>query len=308
MTLILSIQTSQSIWLLADQRLSSGAGAANEGAVKAAMLSTPDGDAIIGYAGLGVTAKGTQPSDWIANVLRGQNISLEESIILLGDALKTEFPNHLGMINFEEQRKHVFVVTAILDRDGSRLFRITLDGSTGDYIRSFESDIRSKSKFGFDYRTPFCIAGSGARVLERNQEWKRQLLQLVRSYNQRRISAAPVNKFLAELCLKVHKECHDRSVGPNCLIARRSKRGSPNHAECAVYHSGKRYGTAIVPSICNGDDFGWFGKMVSHVVRDGMKDAKPNDPEGWKKGHQSIFEEIKRTLSYQPTKPNKKLR
>jgi hypothetical protein len=56
------------------------------------FLETTDGVAILGYAGLGATAGGTEPADWMAAVLRCRNFPLEQSLGILADAMKAQMP------------------------------------------------------------------------------------------------------------------------------------------------------------------------------------------------------------------------
>ena len=63
--------------------------------VKLMNLNTKDAVAILGYAGLGATSQGTQPSEWMLAALRGRNLSLEESLGALANAIKLQFPHHL---------------------------------------------------------------------------------------------------------------------------------------------------------------------------------------------------------------------
>jgi hypothetical protein len=59
------------------------------------FLETRDGVAILAYAGLGATATGVEPADWMSAVLRGRNWLLEPALAAVADALKREFPRHL---------------------------------------------------------------------------------------------------------------------------------------------------------------------------------------------------------------------
>lgn len=59
------------------------------------FLETKDGVAILGYSGLGETALGTEPADWMSAVLRGRPLSLEHSLGALADAIKKQIPPHL---------------------------------------------------------------------------------------------------------------------------------------------------------------------------------------------------------------------
>ena len=88
MTLVLTIQGREAIWLLADRRLSIKGHRPRDGARKIMMLDTADGVAILGYAGLGMTAAGTEPSDWMVRVLRGRTLSLEQSLSVLAQRFR----------------------------------------------------------------------------------------------------------------------------------------------------------------------------------------------------------------------------
>ena len=50
--------------MLGDRRLSYQGRPPKEDGRKMMFLETTDGVAILGYAGLGATAKGTEPADW----------------------------------------------------------------------------------------------------------------------------------------------------------------------------------------------------------------------------------------------------
>jgi len=63
MTLVVTVNGPETIWLLADRRLSRGGQPWREDARKVMLLEPTDGVAILGYAGLGATALGTEPAD-----------------------------------------------------------------------------------------------------------------------------------------------------------------------------------------------------------------------------------------------------
>src|SRR5262245_31137533 len=91
-TLILTVNGPETIWLLADRRLAYKGRPPKDNARKVMFLETNDGMAILGYAGLGATARGTEPADWMSAVLRGRNLPLEQPLRILADALKAQFP------------------------------------------------------------------------------------------------------------------------------------------------------------------------------------------------------------------------
>jgi len=92
MTLIVTVNSPETIWLMADRRLTANRRLIKDDARKAMFLETTDGVAILGYTGLGATTRGTEPADWMSNVLRGRNWPLELSLGALADAAQRELP------------------------------------------------------------------------------------------------------------------------------------------------------------------------------------------------------------------------
>jgi hypothetical protein len=82
MTLVLSVHSRDSLWLVVDRRLSyGGRRLPSDDAVKVMNLETTDGVGLLAYAGLGATPQGTQPSEWISAVLRGrEGLTFEKAL------------------------------------------------------------------------------------------------------------------------------------------------------------------------------------------------------------------------------------
>ena len=120
MTLIVSVNGPETVWLLADRRLSRGTTVHSEDARKILLLETTDGVAILGYAGLGETVAGTEPADWMSRVLRGYNLPLEQMLPVLAGACKDQLPNHLRGLP-----GHCILVTAVVNGE-PRLYTIEL--------------------------------------------------------------------------------------------------------------------------------------------------------------------------------------
>ncbi len=78
MTLIVTVNGPETVWLLADRRFSGPRGVHRDDATKILTLEATDGVALIGYAGLGATAQGTEPANWMSAVLRGRNLTIEQ--------------------------------------------------------------------------------------------------------------------------------------------------------------------------------------------------------------------------------------
>src|SRR6185312_15378076 len=167
------------------------------------------------------TARGTQPADWMSAVLRGRNLSLEQSLTVLTEALKREFPSH--MVRMPGQRSHSVVVPAFVGEE-IRLYEISLvltpDGK--QYFRSTRHVANPRP--GATPRTPrLAIAGSGALHLTKNKKWIRGLLRLVKASDRRQVQPIAVADHLAKLNHEVHLA--DKLVGPNCIVAWRHRKG-----------------------------------------------------------------------------------
>ena len=87
MTFIATVNGPKTIWIVADRRLSYKGKPPKDDARKVMFLESPDGVALVGYAGLGSTAMGTEPADWMSAVLRGRNFPLEKSLHVLARAI-----------------------------------------------------------------------------------------------------------------------------------------------------------------------------------------------------------------------------
>jgi hypothetical protein len=181
------------------------------------FLETNDGVAILGYAGIGLTAGGTEPSDWMSAVLRGRNVPLEQSIGILADALKAQFPRHMrGM----PVPSHTVVIPAFLKSE-VKLYTIDLVLSSKSSSQMFRW---GHYVVGNSTRTPrMGLAGSGAAYLVQNKKkWMRPLLRLVKACDRQQVQELAVADYLANLNNEVH--LHDKSVGPRCVVAWRHRK------------------------------------------------------------------------------------
>jgi hypothetical protein len=190
------------------------------------FLETTDGTAILGYAGLGTTALGTEPADWMSAVLRGRNLPLEPSLAVLAEALKKQFPRHMLRIAGLGPLAHNVFVTAFLAKE-PRLYTIDLVFAPDRKSYAFRYTRHVLEKPGLAVpRTPrFGIAGSGAQYLARDTKWVRRLLRMVRAHDRDQVPAHAVADHLASLNNEVHFGIGDRSVGPRCIVAWRHRKG-----------------------------------------------------------------------------------
>lgn len=317
MTLILTINERESIWLLADRRLSSQGRVVKDDARKILFLETQDGVAILGYAGLGATAAGTEPADWMSAVLRGRNTTLEQSLDILAEAIKREYPRHMVSLPGPTGPAHHVLITAFL---GNEMWQYTID-------LAIESD-RTNTKFRFtrwtmrktptmmvDRTPPLGVAGSGGHYLSQDRKWTRPLLSLVKAYNRGRVSARAVAEHLACLNNKVYLGISDKSVGPRCIVAWRNRKdgihqGGGGHQ----FYTGRtrESSTSMVPTISRGTDLNaFYGVMAPPMFRNlqnmmnlhiqpMLADEPPNDPV-WENIDLGLLDDL-------PDKPDENLR
>ena len=191
MTLVLSVIGSESIWTVADRRLTSGPGVVRDDARKLMFLEAGNDVAILAYAGLGATARGTEPADWMSSVLRGRNWPIEQSLAALAEALRRELPPHLARLPVPDGPSHTVLVSAFVNEE-PRMYTIDLALSPDRARSAFRHVRRVVSTEGQPCRTPrFGIFGSAIAILARDRAWRRPLLRLVSAYDSQRITAGP---------------------------------------------------------------------------------------------------------------------
>jgi hypothetical protein len=310
-TLVVTVNGPESIWLLADRRLSFGKGRpTKDDACKVMFLETTDGVAIFGYAGLGATGLGTEPADWMSAVLRGRNLPLEQSIATLGEAIKKEFPRHMVRMPGGVVRAHHVMVPAFLGKE-PRLYEIDLVFAPDRKGYAFRCTRLVANSAPAKPRTPRVgIAGSGALYLlsQNNKQWMRSLLRVVRANDRGQVSAQAVADHLANLNYEVHLGIRDKSVGPRCIVAWRYRKegrvqnGGGAH-QCYTGTTRDASGSPPFPVILGGMDFQAVARvlMPRFLKRvEAMRAGQPT-PE-WTK------DELNAELARVPDKPDENLR
>jgi len=257
-TLIVTVNGPDTIWLLADRRLSARGRRPNENGRKLMFLETTDGVAILGYAGLGATTGGTEPADWMSAVLRGRNMPLEQSLSVLAGALQRQFPRHLLRLAGPNPPVHNILIPAFVGAS-AHLYSIDMvfahdrKSYKFRYTRHVVGGVGAKAG-----RTPrIGLAGSGLTQLMGKRQWARELLRLVRACDMQKISHNVVADHFATINHQVHLGATDGSVGPRCIVAWRNRKDGPHKGG-----GGQRYYTSktldrdapALPSISNGMD------------------------------------------------------
>jgi hypothetical protein len=217
LTLILAINGRESIWMLADRRLSFRGHPPREDGRKVMFLETTDAVAILGYAGLGATARGTEPADWMSAVLRGRNLPLERSLDELAGALRRQFPKHLQRLPKGVHAAHSILVPAFVGAE-VRLYTIDMALAPDRKTCSFRYTRHIVGEFGpRPSRTPrLGLAGSGATYLARDRHWVRNLMRLVRASDRQQVSPHAVADHLAGLN---HRTISTRPMEPSVRVA-----------------------------------------------------------------------------------------
>ena len=244
--------------MLADRRLSFRGHAPKEDGRKVMFLETTDGIAILGYAGLGATARGTEPADWMSAVLRGRNFPLERSLDELAGALQRQFPKHLQRLPKGVRAAHSVLVPAFVGAE-VRLYSIDMALAPDRKTYSFRYTRYTVGKPGpRPARTPrLGLAGSGATYLARDRHWIRELLRLVRACDRKQVSPYAVADYLAGLNHRTHLNTTDGTVGPRCIVAwRHSKLGVHRGGGGHQFYDGlvRTRDSASLPTIGNGMD------------------------------------------------------
>jgi hypothetical protein len=224
MTLVLSVTSPETLWFVADRRLSAPGCAPKDDARKMLILEADDGVALLGYAGLGATALGTEPADWMSNVLRGRKLSIEQSLDVLADAANRHLPPHLVRLRGPSAPAHTILASTFVGGE-PRVYTIDLALSPDRKNYSFRYTRHAVIKPKRPPRTPaLAIGGSGRICLIKDKRWVRRILRIVRAYDSGKVGAQTVADALAALNLEVSKATADGSVGPRCVVAWRHRR------------------------------------------------------------------------------------
>ena len=111
MTFFVLATGQSSVWLTVDQRLSSlnGPKRTDDG-VKLLSFDGLDGAGLMGYAGLGKTARGMQPSEWMAGMLRGHKMTVQSAVNLVARGVSEQVGRHLP-----PNSMHSIGIAAIVD-------------------------------------------------------------------------------------------------------------------------------------------------------------------------------------------------
>jgi hypothetical protein len=307
MTLVLTVNGPETIWLLADRRLSLKNGTPRDDGCKVMFLETTDGVAILGYTGLGATRRGTQPADWMSGVLRGRNFPLEQSLDVLAEAMKRQFPHHLLQMPGPGTPAHTVLTTAFLGGQ-PRFYTIDLALAPDQQRFSFrytrhvvQTSIPGRA------RTPrLGIGGAGAPYLKKDGKWIRRLLHVVKAHDRRQVSPYAVADHLANLNYKVHLATVDKAVGPSCIVAwRYRKEGVHKGGGGHQFYTGttRDSSSPVLPTIANGMDIRALVGVIMPQMAEMFDEMQAGEPP-----RHPDKDEVDAALAHLPDKPDEDLR
>jgi hypothetical protein len=269
------------------------------------FLETTDGTAILGYAGLGATASGTEPTDWMSAVLRGRNLPLEQSLAVLAEALKKQFPRHMLRIAGRRPLAHNVFVPAFLGKE-PRLYTIDLvfGPDRQSYAFRYIRHVVEKPALAAPRTPRIGLAGSGALYLAQDTKWMRSLLHIVRANDRGHLPSDAVADHLASLNNTVSLGMKDKSVGPRCIVAWRHRKGGVHKiggGQQFYTNKDRVNDSSDLPTISWGQDINAIGRVIVPRMFEAMRSGQPE-------AQLLNSDEIKAELARLPDKPDENLR
>jgi hypothetical protein len=269
MTLVVTVNGPDTIWAACDRRLTVHGALLRDDAQKIMLLETPAADgapstpgdaAILVYAGLGQTAAGVEPADWMSRVLRGRGMALEPSLQVLANAVREQLPAHLRQLAQNGGGVGHFIFVPAIVGNEIKLYSIDyVIAPDGQGYWRHTRHVTERAGLHAPRAPRIAAAGSGAAYLAHQpQRWMRPLLRLVRGCDAGRVNPLAVADHLARLNHEVHRA--DPLVGPRCVVAWRSRRGAaPSGAAHQFYtREARDSADSVLPAISYGRDMKAF--------------------------------------------------
>lgn len=271
MTLVVAAHGPKSNWILADRRLSYEGRPPRDDARKIMFLEASDGTAMLGYAGLGATALGTEPADWMCAVLRGRSLPIEQSLLLLARAVQQQFPRHMRRMAGGLGSLHVIVAIAYMRapphfRAEPRVYVVYLQAQANqaDYV------VRVAPFITIARTAPIiAVAGSGIRYMSARIQTARDVVRVIRAHDRGKVSPLGVADYLARLNDTVRLQ--DRAVGPDCIVAWRLRAGGGSHM---FYRGTTRDGCHMLPGVVRGWDLTALAGIMKPLVSEEAFEAR----------------------------------
>lgn len=284
MTLIIALHGKSSVWLLADRRLT-WPNRRLDNACKLITLTAMDGRGIMAYSGLGSSSKGTEPSEWMRDILIGHpGATVEQSLSLIWNAMKRELPKHLALM--KGAQIHQLMATAIVN-DQVRFYGAALELQPGMKTSGYCSLISADER-GVPPR--LCFAGSGSFSMPTLSSWDRDLFRTLAAFEAGKVGARNITDRLARI--NYLTSLRDASVSPESIVVW-SKVGGGGET---LFYAGEEITEQDRPvaNIWDGKDLNDIISILIRKFDEGMEDGVVRT-EHLTEEHET-FIEIQRTM------------
>jgi hypothetical protein len=308
MTIIISAVTPDEVWFLADRRLSRANNTYRDDATKIFELTATDGWMLVGYAGLGLTIHGTEPSAWLASSLRCMKLTIERALHYIADAMKIHFAPHLQSIAWCSP-VHVFHMVAVTGT-GPKTYEFVLERDPASGQVSFHGRVGNIERLRLR-KAHVSVFGT------RMTKWEfRDLRRALNARARGRISPATMARAMAVANQQVSQRVS--SVGPRSIVVQKMK---PNGGQHWLFSGvqAERHVTAL-PVVAGGVDLQamladtneQLNERASELEAEFKAANAAKDPVQVKKLLQQLtdasFETLKANLRSMPSKPDPTLK
>jgi hypothetical protein len=232
-------------------------------------ISGTDGDALLGYAGLGTSLAGTQPSDWMNDVLAEHHaLSIESQIGVIANAMKADLPPQLRRM--AGAQAHHLIATAIVSGE-PRLYGVGLALCPLGGDPSFIHTRYARTESGGP-PPRFAVAGSGVNHMPKGKAWARDILRVVRGVEAGRVNPLAVADRLAVLNAEIASR--DKYVSSNCIVTWRMGGGSTQ-----FYDGRQRVKADVsVPTVARGMDVRLISEATIPFFLETVERMKKGEP------------------------------
>lgn len=268
MTLVTALHGEKSVWLCTDRRLTYPTRARDDGC-KVLQIAGTDGEALLGYAGLGASQGRTQPSAWMNDVLKDQHgLTIENQLGLIAQAMQTDMPRQLESM-YGPQAHHL-LATAIVNNE-PRLYGVSLELQDVGIAPKFIYTRFARTETGGP-PPRLAFAGSGATHLPKGKTWARDIFRVVRAVEAGRVNPMAVADRLAALNAQISGK--DPFVSPGCIVTWRLNGGG-----FQFFEGVKRVSQDIgLPAMANGMDVREIADMMAPLALKSFEAMKAGQP------------------------------